>query len=67
MRNLALRLAAAFCLECECLVWPWQSRCGTSHTACLHAKMVRSWRQNLAATNGPAECWPCSWCRVRPS
>ena len=67
MRRLALRLAAAFCLDCERLVWPWQQRCGSYHTTCGHGGMVRLWRRNLEATNGPAVCWPCSFCGVRPA
>lgn len=67
MRRLALRLVAAWSVGCERLIWPWQQRCGAYHSTCNHAGMVRSWRQNLVATNGPNECWPCSWCGVRPA
>lgn len=56
MRRLAIKVINAYCATCHRFMWPWQSRCGFSHTGCKHVRDGA-----LAEQNGVAR-WTCAWC-----
>ena len=65
MRRFLFRLASQWCFDCERLMWPWQRRCGGSHTPCSHGRAMRAYLsipRNVKDNGYAVPPWDCSWC-----
>ena len=68
LRSLGYAIVFLTCSDCEHIIWPWQSRCRTSHTICQHAVMRAQYERNRAMT--PAidfPMWECTACGQVPA
>ena len=63
VRHLWRWLYRLLCKDCDRIMWPWQAKHRTTHTACHHAKLAQLTAE--ATANYGVQPWACGECGWR--
>lgn len=67
--RLGFALIHLHCSDCDGIIWFWQRRCRSSHTACLHRTMRGQYEKAVADGPpwAPERMWECTACGEVPA